>query len=301
MQGKGIYHLAAIFTSVVWGTTFISSKILLEAGLTPASIMIMRFIIAYIGLLPFWRGKLFADTLRDELWMVVVGITGGSMYFLLENSALLYTQASNVAIIIASTPLLTTLAVHLISRQEKANKWLYACSMLSMAGVVLVVYNGEFVLKLNPIGDILTLGAAIMWVIYSIVILRIERRYSTLMITRKIFFYGILTLLPYFLFEPWPSDWQIYTQPVVVWNMLFLGVIASLLCYWLWNIVLKKLGAIRSTNYLYLNPVVAMVTAYIVLDEQINHLTIIGTALILLGVYLLEKKKSAAEEDNETN
>ena len=301
MQNKGIYHLAAIFTSVVWGTTFISSKILLEAGLTPASIMIMRFIIAYIGLLPFWRGKLFADTLRDELWMVVIGITGGSMYFLLENSALLYTQASNVAIIIASTPLLTTLAVHLISRQEKANKWLYACSMLSMAGVVLVVYNGEFVLKLNPIGDILTLGAAIMWVIYSIVILRIERRYSTLMITRKIFFYGILTLLPYFLFEPWPSDWHIYTQPVVVWNMLFLGVIASLLCYWLWNIVLKKLGAIRSTNYLYLNPVVAMVTAYIVLDEQINHLTIIGTALILLGVYLLEKKKSAAEEDNETN
>jgi drug/metabolite transporter (DMT)-like permease len=83
--------------------------------------------------------------------------------------------------------------------------------------------------------------------------------------------------------------------------MLFLGVVASLLCYWLWNIVLKELGAIRSTNYLYLNPVVAMITAYIVLDEQINHLTIIGTALILLGVYLLEKKKSGTEEDNETN
>lgn len=301
MQGKGIYHLAAIFTAVVWGTTFISSKLLLEAGLTPASIMTLRFIIAYIGLLPFWRSKLFANTLRDELWMVVLGITGGSLYFLLENSALLYTQASNVAIIIASTPLLTTLAVHLISRQEKANKWLYACSMLSMAGVVLVVYNGEFVLKLNPLGDILTLGAAVMWVIYSIVILRVERRYSTLMITRKIFFYGILTLLPYFLYEPWPTDLQIYKQPVVIWNMLFLGLVASLLCYWLWNIVLKELGAIRSTNYLYLNPVVAMITAYIVLDEQINHLTIIGTALILLGVYLLEKKKSGTEEDNETN
>ena len=245
-------------------------------------------------MLPFWRGGLFAKSWRDELEMVALGVTGGSMYFLLENTALVYTQASNVAIIIASTPLLTTLAVHLISRQERADRRLYACSLLSLAGVILVVFNGKFILKLNPVGDMLTLGAALMWVIYSIIILRLEGKYHPLMITRKIFFYGVLTLAPYFLFEPWSVGWQSLTEPTVAGNLLFLGVVASLICYWSWNVAIEKLGAIRATNYLYINPIVAMVTAFIVLGERITPLAMVGTALILLGVYLAEKKKKSA-------
>lgn len=292
MRQQTIYHLAAIFTSVVWGSTFISSKILLEYGLSPATIMAIRFLIAYICMLPFWRGGLFAKSVKDELLMVVLGITGGSMYFLLENSALMFTQASNVAIIIAATPLLTTLAVHFISRQERANRRLYLCSLISMAGVALVVFNGEFILKLNPMGDILTLGASIMWVIYSIVVLKVGSRYHPLMITRKVFFYGVLTLLPYFLWEPPTLAVEVLTQPIVAWNLIFLGILASLICYWLWNVVLEKLGAIHATNYLYLNPIVAMVASYFILDERITLLAVVGTALILVGVYLAESKKS---------
>lgn len=292
MRQQTIYHLAAIFTSVVWGSTFISSKILLEYGLSPATIMAIRFLIAYICMLPFWRGGLFARSVKDELLMVVLGITGGSMYFLLENSALMFTQASNVAIIIAATPLLTTLAVHFISRQERANRRLYLCSLISMAGVALVVFNGEFILKLNPMGDILTLGASIMWVIYSIVVLKVGSRYHPLMITRKVFFYGVLMLLPYFLWEPPTLAVEVLTQPVVAWNLIFLGILASLICYWLWNVVLEKLGAIHATNYLYLNPIVAMVASYFILDERITLLAVVGTALILVGVYLAESKKS---------
>lgn len=301
MRPKSLYHILAICTAAIWGTTFISSKILLEHGLTPAEIMILRFALAYVCMLPFWRGALFAKSLKDELQMVVLGITGGSMYFLLENTALVYTQASNVAIIIASTPLLTTLAVHFISRQEQADKRLYACSLLSLVGVALVVLNGEFILKLNPMGDILTLGAAIMWVIYSIVIVKLEGKYHPLMITRKIFFYGILTLAPYFLIEPWGVEWQMLAEPTVAANLLFLGIVASLICYWSWNIVIERLGAIHATNYLYINPIVAMLTAYIVLEERITPLAMVGTALILLGVYMAERKKSGDKKDNETN
>ena len=254
--------------------------------------MAIRFVIAYICMLPFWRGGIFCKSWKDELLMVVLGITGGSMYFLLENTALVYTQASNVAIIIAATPLLTTLAVHFISRQEKADRRLYLCSLLSLLGVGLVVFNGEFILKLNPLGDILTLGASIMWVIYSIVVLKVGGRYDSLFITRKVFFYGVLTLLPYFLIEEPTLDWAILSKPTVAGNLLFLGVVASLICYWLWNIVLEKIGAIRSTNYLYINPIVAMIASYFILDERITALAIVGTLLILVGVYLAESKKS---------
>lgn len=289
---KSIYHILAILTSALWGTTFVSSKILLDEGLSPAEIMTLRFIIAYICMLPFFRGKLFCDNWKDELQMVLLGITGGSMYFLLENTALLYTQASNVAIIIAATPLLTTLAIHLISRQEQVSPRLYRYSLLSLAGVALVVFNGEFILKLNPLGDILTLGAAVMWVIYSIVILRMEGKYHTLMITRKIFFYGILTLLPYFAIDPFEIDFEIFARPTVIGNLLYLGVIASLLCYWAWNVVIEKLGAVRATNYLYINPIIAMITSWLILNERITALALLGTILILAGVYLAERRQN---------
>ena len=281
----------AIITSAIWGTTFISSKLLLQEGLSPAAIMILRFVLAYVLMLPFVKGKWFCKSLKDELLMVLLGISGGSLYFLLENTALVYTQASNVAIIIAATPLLTMLTVNLLDRGKGASKRLYGYSLMSLAGVALVILNGNFVLKLNPIGDLLTFGAVVTWVIYSIIIAKVQERYSSWMITRKIFFYGVVTLLPYFLIEPWDVTWEMMSRPMVWGNIAYLGVLASLGCYMTWNIVIKRLGAVDATNYLYINPIVAMITANLLLGERITPLAIAGTALILVGVYLAERKK----------
>ncbi|MBQ2017859.1 MAG: DMT family transporter [Alistipes sp.] len=286
-----IYHILAILTSAIWGTTFISSKLLLQEGLSPAAIMILRFVLAYVLMLPFVKGKWFCKSLKDELLMVLLGISGGSLYFLLENTALVYTQASNVAIIIAATPLLTMLTVNLLDRGKGASKRLYGYSLMSLAGVALVILNGNFVLKLNPIGDLLTFGAVVTWVIYSIIIAKVQERYSSWMITRKIFFYGVVTLLPYFLIEPWDVTWEMMSRPMVWGNIAYLGVLASLGCYMTWNIVIKRLGAVDATNYLYINPIVAMITANLLLGERITPLAIAGTALILVGVYLAERKK----------
>ena len=286
-----IFHILAILTSAIWGTTFISSKLLLQEGLSPAAIMILRFVLAYVLMLPFVRGKWFCKSLKDELLMVLLGISGGSLYFLLENTALVYTQASNVAIIIAATPLLTMLTVNLLDRGKGASKRLYGYSLMSLAGVALVILNGNFVLKLNPIGDLLTFGAVVTWVIYSIIIAKVQERYSSWMITRKIFFYGVVTLLPYFLIEPWNVTWEMMSRPMVWGNIAYLGVLASLGCYMTWNIVIKRLGAVDATNYLYINPIVAMITANLLLGERITPLAIVGTALILVGVYLAERKK----------
>ena len=286
-----IYHILAILTSAIWGTTFISSKLLLQEGLSPAAIMILRFVLAYVLMLPFVKGKWFCKSLKDELLMVLLGISGGSLYFLLENTALVYTQASNVAIIIAATPLLTMLTVNLLDRGKGASKRLYGYSLMSLAGVALVILNGNFVLKLNPIGDLLTFGAVVTWVIYSIIIAKVQERYSSWMITRKIFFYGVVTLLPYFLIEPWDVTWEMMSRPMVGGNIAYLGVLASLGCYMTWNIVIKRLGAVDATNYLYINPIVAMITANLLLGERITPLAIAGTALILVGVYLAERKK----------
>ena len=191
-----IYHLIAILTVGIWGLTFISTKVLIEHGLSPQEIFLLRFLMAYLGIWFISPRKLFADNWKDELWLLWGGVTGGSFYFFTENTALEITLATNVAFIVCTAPLLTTILSLLIYKKEKATAGLVGGSLLALVGVALVVYNGHFILKISPLGDFLTLLAAFSWAFYSLIMKKMSGRYRTTFITRKIFFYGILTILP---------------------------------------------------------------------------------------------------------
>ena len=160
--------------------------------MTPQEIFFYRFFIAYLGIWVISPKRLFAGNWKDELWLMAGGFFGGSLYFFTENTALGITQASNVAFIICTAPLLTTILSLLFYQSEKATKGLIYGSILALIGVGLVVFNGSFVLKLSPVGDLLTLLAALSWAFYSLVIKKMTGRYPTLFITRKIFVSGCI-------------------------------------------------------------------------------------------------------------
>ena len=286
----GYYHLIAILTVSIWGLTFIATKVLIGYGLTPQEIFFYRFLIAYAGIWIISPKRLFANRWKDEFWLMAGGIFGGSLYFFTENTALGITQASNVSFLICTAPLLTTILSLLFYKSEKATKGLIGGSLLSLAGVGLVVFNGSVILKISPVGDLLTLLAALSWAFYSLIIRKMTGRYPTVFITRKIFFYGVLTILPAFLLHPLQPDLDILLQPIVLSNLLFLAVLASLICYVLWNVVLKQLGTVRASNYIYLNPLVTMVASMMILQEQITLFALIGAGCIVCGVYLAERK-----------
>lgn len=290
-QPNYIYHLIAIAIVSIWGLTFISTKVLIGDGLTPQEIFLLRFIIAYIGIWFISPRRLFAKSWKDEGWLLLGGLTGGSFYFLTENTALGITLACNVAFIVCTTPLLTTILALLIYKKERGTPMLIGGSLIALAGVALVVYNGHFVLKLSPLGDFLSFLAALSWAFYGLIMRKLLHRYGTVFITRKIFFYGLLTILPAFLFSPWQAKLSTLTQTSVLLNLLFLGVIASLICFVVWNIILKRLGTIQASNYIYLNPLATMVGSAFLLSEPITYMTVIGSGLILGGVYLSGRKK----------
>ena len=262
----GYYHLIAILVVAIWGLTFISTKVLINHGLTPQEIFLYRFLIAYLGIWVISPKRLFAGNWKDELWLMAGGLFGGSLYFFTENTALGITQASNVAFIICTAPLLTTILSLLFYKSEKATKGLIYGSILALIGVGLVVFNGSLVIK------------------------KMTGRYPTVFITRKIFFYGVLTILPAFLLHPLQPDLDVLLKPIVLSNLLFLAVLASLICYVLWNVVLKQLGTVRASSYIYLNPLVTMVASVIILHEQITWITLLGAGCIIFGVYQAEKK-----------
>ena len=285
-----IYHLIAILTVGIWGLTFISTKVLIEHGLSPQEIFLLRFLMAYLGIWFISPRKLFADNWKDELWLLWGGVTGGSFYFFTENTALEITLATNVAFIVCTAPLLTTILSLPIYKKEKATAGLVGGSLLALVGVALVVYNGHFILKISPLGDFLTLLAAFSWAFYSLIMKKMSGRYRTTFITRKIFFYGILTILPAFILHPWQFSLSGLWQPTVWMNLLFLGVLASLVCFVVWNIILKQLGTVRASNYIYLNPLFTLIGSAVLLDEQFTVMSLMGAMLILGGVYWAGKR-----------
>ena len=273
------YHLVAVLTVGIWGLTFISTKVLIGHGLSPQEIFLLRFLIAYMGIWLISPRKLFADNWKDEFWMFLGGMTGGSFYFFTENTALEITLATNVSFIVCTAPLLTTILSLWIYKKEKATRGLMAGSLLALVGVALVVYNGSFVLKISPLGDFL-----------SLIMRKMSNRYSIIFITRKIFFYGVLTILPAFLVHPWQFDITRLLEPAILFNLLFLGVLASLICFVVWNVVLKQLGTIRASNYIYLNPLFTLIGSAFLLGERLTMVALMGAALILGGVYWAGKK-----------
>ncbi|MEG2365957.1 MAG: DMT family transporter [Alistipes sp.] len=283
------YHLIAIFTVAVWGTTFVSTKILINNGLTPAEIFFMRFLLAYICIWAVAPRRLWSNSVRDEATLLAAGVCGGSLYFLTENMALEYAPASNVSLLVCTAPLWTSLLLSAFHRDERMSRRQIVGSSVAFAGMVLVVLNGHFILQLSPQGDLLALSAALLWALYSLIIKGIGTKYPNLFLTRKIFFYGLLTILPFLLLRQSTFDIALLAPPVVWLNLLFLGFVASMLCYLLWNISMQHLGAVRATNYIYINPLVTIITATLCLNEQITIAALAGAALILMGMWQAER------------
>ena len=278
----------------VWGTTFVWTKLLIINGLSPAQIFTLRFIIAYVLLTGFslWRGrhKWLSDNWRDELTMMALGLTGGSMYFLTENESLRFTTATNTSLIVCSCPLFAMLIIALFYKSERFSRLQALGSLLALIGMAAVVLNGHFVLHLSPLGDTLAFSACICWALYTLLMKPVMGRYPAMFITRKVFFYGILTILPYYIFVPDMPSLDVLMRPEVALNLLFLGSVASMLCYLTWSWCMKGLGAVICTNWVYVNPITTIIAAWLILDEQITVYFLIGSILIIAGMYFSSKK-----------
>ena len=286
-SNKFLPHLFASLSVIVWGITFVSTKTLIGEGLTPLQIFVYRFSIGYICMLPLMR-RLWSDNLKDELLMVLGGLTGGSLYFLTENTALGITFASNVSLLISTTPIFTILLERAIFGTP-LRKSLLGGSVLALAGVAMVVLNASMEFSISPLGDFLTIIAAILWAAYCLVVKRLSKKYDTFFITRKVFFYGIISVLPFFLITTDSSDYALLTHQSVWINLLFLGLLASMLCYLMWNVAVKGLGADKASNYIYVVPLVGILASAILLGEPLTVITLIGAAAIIGGVFIAEK------------
>lgn len=288
-------HLGALLTVSMWGYSFVSSKVLLEHGMGPTEIYVCRFILAYLLIAIASHSRLFSNSFRDEVLFFLCGLCAGSIYFIAENTALEYTLTTNVSLLTSMSPLITAMLVGLVYKNEKLGSGIWIGSAFAVIGVGCVVFNSSADVQIRPLGDFLSLAAAFSWAVYSIILRKLNALYDVWFISRKTFFYGLVTAVPFLLFEENKvNPLEIISEPAVWGNLLFLGVGASTVAYLLWAETVKRVGAVKANNYMYLQPVITLIVSALVLGERVTIVGYLGIALILGGLWLgdyLSKRK----------
>ncbi len=290
-------HLAALLTILIWGTTFISTKILLT-DFQPVEILFFRFIMGYLVLLTAYPHHIKRLGGKQEITFAAAGFCGVCLYYLLENVSLTYTMASNVGVIISVAPFITAILVHLFMKSEERLQINFLIGFIvAMTGIILISFNGSQ-LKLNPVGDILAFAAAFVWACYSILTKRIGSfGLPVILTTRRTFFYGILFMIPTLFLFDFQLDMPRFTDMKNLLNILYLGIGASALCFVTWNYAVKILGAVKTSIYIYMVPAITVITSMLVLKETVTFLSITGTILAVVGLFLSEYNRTGSKED----
>lgn len=290
MNGKNLAgHASALFTILIWGTTFISTKVLLDT-FQPVEILFLRFVIGLLALFLAYPHRLRGTTRRQELTFAAAGLCGVCLYYLLENIALTYTMASNVGVIVSAAPFFTAILSRLfLKKSQPLGTSFYLGFALAMAGILLIGLNGSR-LSLNPLGDLLALLAALVWACYSVLTEKISGfGHRIILTTRRVFFYGVLFMLPALLLFDFKIEPAHLVQPIYLFNILYLGLGASALCFVTWNFAVKQLGPVKTSVYIYAVPVVTIATSATILHEAVTAFVGLGTIFTLAGLLLSQQ------------
>lgn len=284
-------HVAAFITILIWGTTFISTKVLLQV-FTPIEILFIRFVIGYLALWLIFPHRLSLVERKQEWYFMIAGLCGVTLYYLFENIALTYTLASNVGVIISIAPFFTVIFTCLFLHDRRPDRRFFFGFLLAMLGIFMISFHSGTSLQINPFGDFLAVIAAVVWAAYSTISKRVaEFGYNTIQATRRTFFYGLLFMLPALFFMEFHINQAQFSNPVMILNLLFLGFGASALCFVTWNFAVKVLGSVKTSVYIYMVPVITAVTSALILGEQMTGTIICGIVLTLTGLFLSENRK----------
>ena len=276
-------HIMALVCVLIWGSTFVASKELLRF-LQPVQLMLMRFAMAYIALCFVRPGFHFRP--KEEWRFLLMALFANTLYCWAENTAISLTQASNVSILVSTTPIITAISMSVLHKEERLSRSQVIGFAIAFAGVVLVVFNGAVSLKLNPAGDVLALLAAALWAAYGFLLRRWSPLYDSALITRKLMFYGFWTTLPLVLIQGSPIDFGQLFELKHILLLCFLGLVGSAGCYMLWGTAVQKIGVLSANLYINMIPLVTLLVSAAALGETITLMGLCGIILVISGMVL---------------
>ena len=291
-NSKVIPYVEAIFAVVVWGASFIATKVALEE-VSPVTIVWLRFAIGVIilGLAVFLRKQFTLPGRNEWSYFALLGFLGITFHQWLQSNGLRTSEAGTTAWIVSTTPVFMALLGWLALKENLG--WRRTAGIaLAFAGVLLVSSKGNLasisVGRFGAPGDVLILVSAVNWAVFSILSRRGLQRHPASLMMFYVMALGWVFISVLFFAGKGFGDVSNLTGRGWA-GILFLGIFCSGLAYIAWYDALKALSTAQTGVFLYIEPLVAVVVAAIVLGEQVTLLSLLGGAVILFGVWLVNR------------
>lgn len=284
-------NIAMMITVLAWGTSFISTKIVL-AEIPPITLAFIRFFITSLILYTIIK-KTEPNTVpakADQYKMALAGFVGISVYFFLENTGIKLTTASNASLITSFVPILS-ITLNMLFFKARLNGLEAIGVVIGIIGAYLTVTaNGNIDFSSDNFkGNLYMIGAMIAWAVYTILSKQMQRKYSGLFIITYQTIFATFTLLPFSFLEY--NQWQTFSASTFL-QVLYLATICSGLGYFFYGYALKTVDVVVTTLYLNCVPVVGVISGYFILNEQILPIQILGGAIIILGIFVTNLDKT---------
>ncbi|MCF8227091.1 MAG: DMT family transporter [Bacteroidales bacterium] len=271
---------------VFWGITFVIFKYANES-FDPIAIIFTRLLISIPFLFSFalLTGRMMKFRKGDYKWFLVMALFEPFIYFFGESFGLSMVSSTVAAIIVSTIPLFVPVAAYFMLK-EKLSVTNIIGLIISFAGVILVVMGSEGRLAGNIKGIMLMFLAVFGAVGYTIIAKRLLDHYNGIFITAWQSTLGFIYITPIFLLYEFPKIDFGAVLPSSIWALVYLGVFGSGICFILFAVGIRELGASKANVFANLVPVVAAITSFLVLKEQMPALKIFGIIVVLGGLLL---------------
>jgi drug/metabolite transporter (DMT)-like permease len=281
--------LLLLFCVIVWGWTFVATKICL-AYINPIELVGLRFLIGLPLLYAIIRfQRIPIEFTAHEYRSVAIGAFIIGVHFLLQSVALNYTSATNSGWIIAVIPLALA-GLSFVILKERIGRNEIAGIIVATVGIITLISKGEFtsIGWLSSVGDWLILASAHTWALYTIATRNVSRSRNPLVVTLVVFLpVTVLCVLYIMFFKDVRNLAALPMEPFLA--LLFLGVLGTL-AQWFWQISVAKIGATRAGIFLYLEPVATTALAIPLLNESFGTFTALGGLMVMAGVWWAQRK-----------
>jgi len=284
-----IGHIAALVTVCVWGFSFVAIVTLLRS-FSPIEILFFRIGLATIVLFIIYPRRMGKTSLKQELYFMGAGLAGCTLFFLVQDFALLHTTAPNASVIVSVSPVFVGLLSWGFLKVGRPKWSFFLGAIFALLGIAFIRFAGQQ-MAIHPLGDFLALLSAFCWAVYSVILKKIESfGYHSIQVIRRVFLYGLLFLIPVILLSDFRLGLERFTEPQNLASLLYLSLVASAACFVLWNFSLTRLGPVKVSAYVYLIPLVAVTASILFLHERITWLFVCGVVLVLAGLMLSNRR-----------
>jgi len=293
-KSKFLIDLLLLSVTVFWGINFPVMKGLYQY-FHPLAFAALRFILALSALTVILKlvGHPLSIERRDLPAITVLGIISNTIYQIIFVLGLDHTKAGNASLIMAATPIFAYLTGLVLRRERFSNRVLIGI-FLSMAGVFAIVVfgTGEIAFGANWHGDLMIVAAALCWGWYSGSTVRLVAKYGAMRLTFWLMLTGTLFLVPPLVPFMARQDW-LAIPAAGWWSFAYSTLFAIVYCYLAWSYAIKNVGAARTAIYANVIPVTALLSSWFLLGEELVSAQLLGTVLILTGVFIVRAQKTA--------